>query len=62
MVLHSCVCVYLLYASNVAIFVADHFASFYVLCNKQLKIFKNRCSMFYVSMFNLWECFGWVEL
>ena len=29
MVLHSCACVYLRYASNVAIFIADRRASFY---------------------------------
>ena len=33
----TCACVYLWYASNVATFIADHFASFYVLCNKNRK-------------------------
>ena len=38
MVLHSCGCVYLWYApTEVATFIADHFASFYALCNKQKK-------------------------
>ena len=40
MVLHKCACVYLWYASNMVTFIADRFASFYVLCNinrKQVK-------------------------
>ena len=37
MVLHSCACVYLCNASNVATFIADRLASFYVLCNKTRK-------------------------
>ena len=36
-------CVYLWYASSVATFIADHFASFYVLCNIKVKIGKHRC-------------------
>ena len=35
LVIHSCDCVYLWYAGNVATFKADRFASFYVLCNKK---------------------------
>ena len=36
MVLHSCAYVYL-YASNVATYIADHFASFYVYVIKNIK-------------------------
>ena len=35
MVLHSCACIYLWCASNVATFISDHFASFYVLCKQK---------------------------
>ena len=31
-VLHSCICVYLWHASNVATFIADRFASCFILC------------------------------
>ena len=37
MVLHSCACVYLWYASNVATFKADRFASFNVYVIKTRK-------------------------
>ena len=40
---HSYACVSLWYASNVATFIADHLASFYVLCNKKMKKDKNIC-------------------
>ena len=43
MVLYGSACVYLRYASNVATFIADNYASFYVLCNKIEKIGENRC-------------------
>ena len=33
MVLYSCACVYLWYASSM--FIADHFVSVYVLCNEK---------------------------
>ena len=40
MVLHSCACVYLWNAINVNTFIADHFASVYVLCYKKSKWLK----------------------
>ena len=43
MVLHSCACVYLWYASNVATFIADHFSSFII-----------KIRMFYVGLLYLW--------